>query len=344
MFPRFSVLAAFLQICSWQQPAVCAETNELSVGIQLYNNGEYVRAIDHLSKAQATQTLMARALYYRALSEFKLGRNGAATDILRTLVAVSPSAPEAAVAKKYLVNLEAPTPAEAASLPKHLKIPYTQTKDGWLHITATVNGQKLDMVWDTGASNCSVPLYAIGGVPRNAKNTTVETPTGSQQAWIAPVNIQVGDLKRSALTTVMNGTPVIGESFFQDYKVEFNKEHHIIYLDYVGTAGGAKPAAASKFQLPFEREAGIIVVDINVNGAKMKAYFDTGCAGKGIAMTTAMTRDRFVDLSIGPITKHVPVTVADGLTRPLVGPAIFGDRNYRIDPVRQVIDFDYVQE
>jgi predicted aspartyl protease len=351
MFPRLAVAAAFALLLFIRQTPACSDTNELLAGIQAYNNAQYTQAIDHLSRAQATQKLVPRALYYRALSEFKLGRNGAATDTLRTLVALSPNAPEATLAKRYLTLVDNPsTTPDTAPLPKHIRIPYRQTKEGWLHVDATVNGQSLDMVWDTGATNCSVPLEAIGGVPRNAKNISVETPAGPQQAWIAPVKIEAGELKRSALTTVMSGTAVIGQSFFQDYKVEFNKEQHKIYLDYVGTAGsgtataGAAPRPTSKFQLPFEREAGILLVDIKLNGTVMKAYFDTGCAAKGIAMTKAMTREGFVDVSIGPISRqHVPVTVAESLTRPLVGPAIFGDRNFKIDPARQVIDFDYVQ-
>lgn len=349
MFLRRAVLAFLLCILS-DFGAWCAEGNSLQRGIECFNNKQYVQAIDLLSRAQADQVLAPRALYYRALSELKLGRTVAAADTFRALVAISPNSHEAHLAQQYLTAQRPPASLllQTASLPKHVRIPYRESRDGWLHVNATVNGKKVDMVWDTGASNCSIPLSVIDSLPKGAKATTVETPGGAQPAWLAPVAIECGDLKRVALTSIMDGTAVLGQSFFRDYLVEFNKKQRLIYLEYVGTADGArKPRVVSKFQLPFERESGILLVEMTVDGEKLKAYFDTGCAAKGIALprVLASTMPKTVDIALGPITrKAVKVTVADGLSRPLVGPAIFGDRDYKIDPVHQVIDFEYVQE
>lgn len=348
---RRCAFLAFLVCVLSDSYAWCSEGNSLQLGIQCFNNRQYVQAIDLLSKAQANQAQAPRALYYRALSELKLGRTVAAADTFRALVAISPSSHEAHLAQQFLAAQRptaAGSPLQTASLPKHVRIPYRDSRDGWLHVNATVNGKKVDMVWDTGASNCSVPLSLIETLPKGAKSTSVETPGGAQPAWLAPISIECGDLKRVALTSIMDGTAVLGQSFFRDYVVEVNKKQRLIYLDYVGTADGAKrPRAVSKFQLPFERESGILLVEMTVDGEKLKAYFDTGCAARGIAMprTLANTMPKTVDIALGPITRRaVKVTVADGLSRPLVGPAIFGDRDYKIDPVHQVIDFEYVQE
>jgi predicted aspartyl protease len=119
----------------------------------------------------------------------------------------------------------------------------------------------------------------------------------------------------------------------------------------------ATPAPKPRAAIHFEREAGLCLINILVDNRPVQAYFDTGCAARGIAMTAAMAasaRDqlvektnkqlehqKLVDLQLGPVKlANVKVTIANGLSRPLVGPAILGLRNYRIDPVRQEINFD----
>lgn len=392
--------------------ALAAAPNDLDAGIALYNQGKYTDAIARLSTAQSVPTQTARALYYRGLAELKLGRNKTGMDTLRALVADAPASAEAKLAARYLSAAtgaaQAPAPhlqdkpgstANQAEffhpLPSHIRIPYTEGRDGWMHVKATIKGnQTVDMVWDTGASNCSIPTNIYGRIPPDAKQTLVETPAGKEPAYITRIQIEVAGLKRSAITTLMPGTAVIGQSFFQDYEVEVNRKEHALYLDYV-TAGGAAsrpktepPTPDSSLiatadgavrrvvhrlpphpqippkphhSLPFERESNLLLIDILVDNHPVKAYFDTGCAAQGIAMTAAMAasaRDRLVrkvnkqiehqkivDLTLGPIElQNVKVTIANGLSRPLVGPAILGKRGYRINPASKVIDFDLVED
>jgi predicted aspartyl protease len=344
----FSLTIVALIACPIAQ---CAADTDLARGIALFNSAQYKQAIEQLSKVQSSQAAAPTALYYRALAELKLGRATAGADTFRALIAIYPQASEARLAQTYLDKIAASgrVVASNSALPKHLKLTYREGRDGWLHVIAKVNDQNIDMVWDTGATNCSIPMTAIGHLPPNSKSASIETPSGLQRAWLAPVEIRCGDLKRVALTSVMDGTAVLGQSFFRDYVVEIDRKQHLIYMDLASTADGGtqKHSADSKFQLPFQRESGIMLIKITVDGDQMQAYFDTGCAAKGIAMPRPMAqaRPKTVDLCMGPISrKGVKVTIAEGLSRPLVGPAIFGDRDYKIDPVRQVIDFDYVQE
>jgi predicted aspartyl protease len=341
-----SLFIALCIVLLLQAPAVAQKTR-LSKGVELYNAGQYAQAINELAAAQNDPAQMSKALYYRALSELKLSKTKEAADTLRALVRLAPTSSEAVAAKDYLQKLQQGNrPTQA--LPKHVKIPYRLGADGWMHVTAKANGQEVDLVWDTGATNCSLPLQYASSIPPGAVKINVETPHGTKEAWAAPIEIEVGGLKRKAMTTLMGDVAVLGQSFFGDYKVEFNKEHRNIYLDYVATTAGAPPTRRnfSKFQVPFEKEAGILLVDIMLDGRPTKAYFDTGCAAEGVAMSTAAAQGRrYMDLTIGPISrKRVPITIANGMSRPLVGPAIFGDRGYKIDPARQVIDFDYVRE
>ena len=415
---RFSALIVALFVAT---PACVAGLNELDVGVTLFNQGKYADAIVHLSAAQAVPNQTARALYYRALAELKLGRK-TAMDTLRALVAVAPDSPEGRLAERYIAGVSGLGSAQAPALqlqrqsarsgadqsaqapalqiqeeewnppPAHVKVPYTEGRDGWMHVQATINtNQIVDMVWDTGASNCSIPANIYGRLPEDTRTTQVETPLGKEAAYIARVPLDVGGLKRSVLTTFMSGTAVIGQSFFRDYAVEVDRKAHLIYLDRIGAPprraadntapdsslvisadgavkrvvrGAASVAPAQpkpQYQLHFERESGLLLIDIYVDNRRVQAYFDTGCAAKGIAMTAAMAasaRDRIVEkvdkqidhqkivnLTLGPINlQDVKVTIANGLSRPLVGPAILGRRGYRIDPARQEIDFDMFEE
>jgi predicted aspartyl protease len=403
---QFSALLLALLLCG---PAAAAAPTELDVGIGLFNQGKYNDAITHLSAAQAVPSLMNRALYYRGLAELKLGKSSA-LDTLRALVALAPNSPEGKLAERYLSAAAGTAQAPALRLQDraaeeeekynppapHVRIPFVDGRDGWMHVQATINtNQIVDMVWDTGASNCSIPVNVFGRIPQDAKTTQVETPAGKEPAYISRIPIEVGGLKRTALTTLMSGTAVIGQSFFRNYEVEVNRQEHAIYLDYVPAGGAATrpkatadlpldsplvvtadgavrrvpirrgrtimpiatPAPKPRAAIHFEREAGLCLINILVDNRPVQAYFDTGCAARGIAMTAAMAasaRDqlvektnkqlehqKLVDLQLGPVKlANVKVTIANGLSRPLVGPAILGLRNYRIDPVRQEINFD----
>jgi hypothetical protein len=125
----------------------------------------------------------------------------------------------------------------------------------------------------------------------------------------------------------------------------------------LGTARAtALPQAAKKkfdrYTIPFEKDHDTMLIDVEINGYKTKATFDTGCAPDGIVCHPSLialahlqhpTRmgniaDRLV---IGSIIKmDVPVYYASGLRYPLIGPKVF-NRPFTVDQAEQCIRFDY---
>lgn len=104
-----------------------------------------------------------------------------------------------------------------------------------------------------------------------------------------------------------------------------------------------------KFSLPFEKSGDVMLVDIEVNGVKAKACFDTGCAVDGLVLPPAWFGPLKIDyhkaqaerLVVGHISKrYVKCYPANGLPVILIGPKIF-DRGYKVDQKEQCIKFDY---
>ncbi|MBA3993196.1 MAG: hypothetical protein C0469_06680 [Cyanobacteria bacterium DS2.3.42] len=123
-----------------------------------------------------------------------------------------------------------------------------------------------------------------------------------------------------------------------------------------GTQKPDAPAGAKKsndkYSVPFVRQHNCMLVEMTVNGKPTPAMFDTGCAPDGLVMPMNFVQRLGIDRNsdgffaeraeIGPIIrKYVPVSFANGLDCLLIGPKFFGDRPYTVDPVNNVIKFQY---
>jgi hypothetical protein len=203
----------------------------------------------------------------------------------------------------------------------------------------------------------------------------VSRPHGNEQMQLIDTEINLHNITRkcSVALTHSAGISVIGQNFFKEYTYEIDG----FYLRLT-KAPWVKPEVATdnllekgkilassshvseihktqmhdKYSLPFVRQQDILLVDIEVNGHKTQACFDTGCAPDGIVvppgMRTSLGLQQNSDgvyaenVVIGPITrKYVKAYPAANLPVLLIGPKLFGDRRYVIDPVNNLIKFQY---
>ena len=309
-----------------------------------------------------------------------------ASDYLKQLSAggttgagAAPSALNAAAAKITVGNAAQNsesnlTRAEWEALPARVRIPIAR-EHGHLMVTAKINGKFCKVAFDTGAAVCGISLFDYPEILSEseldrAKSVPVSRPHGVVPAKACVAEITLQDLKRKVDILALNeeGVSVIGQNFFRDYNYEIDDFYvRLTKAPYSGTdktsaapgkaaassAGSAQPGAKlDKYCLPFETKGDVMYINIEINGVKTKACFDTGCAPDGIVchpsyfdkVNLHLDHDGYAiadRLVIGHIIKtNVKAYPAAGLDYPLLGPKIFG-RPFKVDQKEKVIRFDW---
>lgn len=272
------------------------------------------------------------------------------------------------------------TAAQWTALPQTARIPF-QMKDGHMWVQTKVNGNYINVVFDTGASVCVLStadfpnLFSQAELERG-KAVMVARPHGNEQMRMIDTEISMHNITRKCTVAITHspGISVIGQNFFKEYSYEIDgfylrltkapltKQQPVaVQVTEKGNVVGVLTRSVSaanaakthdKYSLPFVRQMDVMLVDIEVNGHKTQACFDTGCAPDGIVVPPRMRSTLGLqqnsdgvyaeNVVIGPISrKFVPAYPASNLPCLLIGPKLFGDRRYTIDPVNNLIKFQY---
>lgn len=265
------------------------------------------------------------------------------------------------------------TRAEWEALPARVRIPIAR-EHGHLMVNAKINGKFCKVAFDTGATVSGISLFDYPDILSQDELDKAKTVPVSRPHGVVPVKdciatITLQDLTRRVRFLALNeeGVSVIGQNFFKDYNYEIDDFYvRLTKAPFPGSeaVASAKPSAASaaqgaahtpktdKYSVPFETSHDVMFINIEINGVKTKACFDTGCAPDGIVCHPSYfdkvklhldndgnaIADRLV---IGHIIKtNVKAYPAAGLEYPLLGPKIFG-RPFKVDQKEKVIRFDW---
>lgn len=232
---------------------------EFDKGTAAYGQKNYVAAVAHFT--QAAQKGNVTATYYLALSYLGLKQDAKAIELFRHISKSFPNTSEADNANTYLARLSQVAPAAGASvkansttsksesksaaevlkekmeslseeqwaaLPKTARIPF-QMRDGHMHVQAKVNGEYLDIIFDTGASICAVSiadhpnLYSKAELDR-APLVPIGRPHGVEYMRLVIGEISVDRITRTCAIMLSRepGVSVIGQNFFKEYTYEID--------------------------------------------------------------------------------------------------------------------------
>lgn len=390
--------------------AVSAQ-DAMTKAIALFQKKDYQGA-SQAFRALADSKQGATAHYYLALCYIQLGYKPQAKAIFERLVHIWPSSAEAKLATDYLNGAGAGgtsvassvnssegsadavrdkassalaakiladlsgrsrglTRAEWEKLPQKTRIPIERA-NGHLWVRAKVNGQYCRVIFDTGATVCTLSLYDFPDLVSKeqlaqAKTVGMGRVYGVVSVKVLETEIAIQDISRRVETCFIAepNCSLIGQNFFKEYSYQVDDYYlRLTKAPYEGdqltvaatnsSMDSAKNRAKNdKYSIPFEKLMDTMLVDILVNGHPIKACFDTGCAAEGLVIHPRMMsqlgitgrsnhRGPVADrVEVGHIIKlGMEVDFANGLTHPLIGPKVF-DRGYTVDQQAKRIRFDY---
>jgi len=262
-------------------------------------------------------------------------------------------------------------------LPDDCRVYYTLENNSFV-LDAYINGRPIKMIFDTGAEDCAFGKdnLAAAGVagPTGASTGTAHGvgDGGAQATWDMRVDLKVGTIERKnfeiGVQDTMNGYPLLGQTFFQDFTYTIDNGAHSIHFVKKRKASGSSYAdpARDPNNVPFTRHGNEIVVNVSVNGRPTKMYFDTGATScslskeqvkqlgltipedaevievVGIAGSTRAKVFNVRSMKMGAIEKFdFPVHVCDSemAGMGLLGQTFYNDHQYTIDYERGLIHF-----
>jgi|GEM_PF-217390 Predicted aspartyl protease len=271
--------------------------------------------------------------------------------------------------------------------PQESRIPVTKTDNGAAIVQAQLNGRSIAMLYDTGAENCAFGmnhLKELGINPPTGAHTGYAMGIGDggqQKTWHMRASLRVGQIERKdfpiSVQEHMPGDPLLGQTFFRDFRYEIDNQASAIRLVRTDTAAVAATARSSSIysgassssskDVPFRKEGNEIIVDVMVNGRPIPMIFDTGAdnitfapqhlqsvgvkvpedaedaISEGIAGQTKVKKFNVSRIQLGPIIKQdVPISALEGhtsLPHPLLGQTFFGNWKFAIDNANHLIKF-----
>lgn len=180
--------------------------------------------------------------------------------------------------------------------PQESRIQVTKQPNGAAVVQAQLNGRSIDMLYDTGATECSFGknhLTELGIKLPTGPHTGYATGIGDggmQKTWSMRANLRVGQIERRNFPISVQDNlptePLLGQSFFRDFRYEIDNQASAIRLVRTDSAALAAnrrstsiyagATSQSSRDVPFRREGNELVVDVLVNGRSIPMIFDTG--------------------------------------------------------------------
>ncbi|HMO20211.1 MAG TPA: retropepsin-like aspartic protease, partial [Candidatus Melainabacteria bacterium] len=124
---------------------------------------------------------------------------------------------------KMLLKESSITEAEWKKLPPKSRIPYSH-EEGHLKVNAKINGRDVKMIFDTGASICSLstadyPDLISRATLSRAQPVPIRRPHGFTEGRLCQVDLTEHDITRrvNILATSEPGVTLVGQNFFKEY-------------------------------------------------------------------------------------------------------------------------------
>lgn len=371
-------------------------------GVKLYNKRNFKGAAPYLENAMRNSPWDSNAYYYLALTYHQLGDWARAKHMYGQIIERFPDTSASQLAEQALQRLDpnllkklkakgssgssstagaattVQTEARSAdfdSLPAEGRIYFTRQGNIEM-VEAQVNGRGIQMVYDTGASQCVFGknhLQELGINPPTGKATGKASGVGSSvpiEVWTMPLTLKVGNIVRRNLSVMVQDnlptSPLLGETFFGDLEhttdggascIQFKKKSSM--------ARGAAPGQ-DRYSVPFVREGNELIVTVEINGKPFPMFFDTGADGitfapqhlkrlnieipedaeeqvhTGVGGETKAAAFTVKRMKMGPIEKYeVPVSCVEksNMPHPLLGQTFYKDWQYTVDNQNKCIRF-----
>lgn len=263
-------------------------------------------------------------------------------------------------------------------LPNESRVRFERDKSD-IVLNVYINNRPIEMVFDTGAPGICIgksQLQAIGITPPSGPpdgTTGGSSNNNSVNAWRIRADVKVENIIRRNTEIIVlehnSAAPLLGQTFFKDFDYTIDQSAGVIDFKLKGRQTAVDRNA---YQVPFQfaSEGNRIYVDVEINGHKKKAIFDTGntaCAlsfsGKsqltelGINIPIDARNESHSGVSgsgntkvfpvrkvkLGPIERYdMDISVNDsesGAEAPLLGQPFWQGWQYKIDMQRRVIEF-----
>jgi predicted aspartyl protease len=264
------------------------------------------------------------------------------------------------------------------SIPREWDVPCLRGPDGQIFVNAEVEGKPIRLLFDTGAPTCFIgknQLEATGiPVPAGPPNssTSGSTSTAKVPAWSLKMRIKLGPVERRVITMVTDtnsAEPLIGQSYFGRFLYTIDSGAGRIHFKQKVLDTGDNRFATN---VPFvwQEQGNRIIVEVEINGRRGKALFDTGNTASalsfftvdqatqfgikvpddaevsintGISGSAAVKRFHVGRIRLGAIDRSdVPITVGDAHgpgDYPLLGAPFWQGYEYTINKEKRQIQF-----
>lgn len=289
MLNRLLILAFLLFLAT---PAL-AQESYWSKGVQLYQQRKFETALQYFLAAQQKDTT-GDAMYYVGLCYQQLGaiaearktwsltakqfnNNAASLAAFRALAQLNRVYPQS--------NSQDATKAPT-TVAQTIEVPFSRLPSGQILVNASVNGQPIDMMFDTGASDCffkEKDFTKMGlAVPATGEKKRFLGVGGEVSATLVPVNLTVGAITRQVLVSVQDpdyprtcslspdvAYPLLGQNFFGDlnYQLDFARD----VIRFLPSSNNLDTDS-----IPLQRDGNNLIVTVKVNGKECPMILDTG--------------------------------------------------------------------
>ena len=246
--------------------------------------------------------------------------------------------------------------------------PFRRTRNGQITVSAALNGNVMEMIFDTGAEEClfgsnQAQKAGLDKLP-HGELSTLHTVSGPVHAYYLPCEINLANLKHKVRICVQDEVMemgILGAPFLRGYDCTIDNRAGVIRLY---RSGGKQRSPIDSVAIPFEEDGHKMIVGAMVNNQSTLMCFDTGafgvCFSKEQAETLGIkipdispnyTRgpngkevqswDVTADVSLGPFSKRAcKVRILDNSFRyPLLGQNFFADKLFTIDRQKKEIKF-----
>ncbi|MBI5173802.1 MAG: retroviral-like aspartic protease family protein [Candidatus Obscuribacter sp.] len=287
-------------------------------GVKLFNSRNYEGAVKKFSALVQTQPNSADAYYYLGASCHRSGRTADARRYYDYIMVRFPGSKAAEYAKTAAASL-APAGASTAEKsdkkgaagkdsasgtkdrineigelqgPDEDRVPLTVGNNGHMFVPVTMNGRRLEMIYDTGAEATCVSLSAWtragNKVPARPADDMMRGTGGVDGFWIEPVTFGMGKFSRTMNISIIKSLPqgmdgLVGQNFFKDLQYNLTGSANYIHLLRKNSRTASTSVPYNTIDVPFTRAGNNMHVMVNVNGHPLEMTFDTGCGTTSIS-------------------------------------------------------------
>lgn len=332
-----------------------ASTSPYQQGVLQFKQGAFAQACNSFALASKNSPADSNAAYYYALSLQYCKRFAEAKSAYSTVISRFPGTAAASLSltalngfqggSQYRSTQTVGQPSSSSdgsrdpsldTFPDECYVPF-ENVGNTLYINASINRRPIKMIFDTGAEFCAFGNNHLAdlGIPaptgRPAGQCKGVGLLAAQNYWDVPVDITVGAMTRRNFIINsqqrMDGEPLLGQTFFQDFRYTIDngaRTIHFVRKNKAGLYRGNNNARDTN-AVPFRRVGNEMVVDVYINGRRTSMIFDTG------ASVTSLSMQQLKEVGL-----TVPADAQDGIVNGVSGPSpakIFNVQRMQCGPI-----------